>query len=151
MSEINIIHTTTQDGPQVFKVVACGYYAANNKLSISIEGDNLDEEGFPENLSFCLENHPFSGEFHVGDVFECNGGGGFNIPGQTSSWGYHGEHAEKTNIKLVVLTVKDSEILFSLHVIHDDMNYFGKKAKDCISSAIILALPVPLNQIWNPG
>jgi hypothetical protein len=93
-----------------------GYFIHNNndQISISIESDlDEDQDCVTEEMFFCLEKHPFSGNFNSGDIFSVIVPKSGKQNGVTKGWAYFGEHSSEVQIKLTVMEVKQGdEIIF---------------------------------------
>lgn len=151
---MNQLHAVNQDGPKDFVLESGGYFIGNGKITISVETRDIKPESDAV-LLLCLENHPFSGKFSIGDVYQCIGGGMNKSSSQTDepmSWGYHYEHHMKNDLRFEVLEIDNDLITFRVDSTHDDLNFYGSKAKDCITSGVVQLREVKkASDLWNPS
>jgi hypothetical protein len=154
MPELNHLLISHQDGDQVFKLETGGYSIKEGKLAISIQAENVDEEGFPDCAYICIHNHPVVDKIQVGDVFECNGGmfaEDADQPDSIKANAYFTFHAEELYVKWTVIKVDKEIIRFSLAARHDDVDYYDSRAEECPTSGIFDLSLKELSELWIPS
>ena len=158
MIEENQLEIFHQDGNIAFGLTKGGYSIENNILSVSIEAERLDDGEFPSCAYFCIFDFHISGELKVGKSFHykrvANDFGEYidlheqqNQPKAHAYFGFHVTHLECT---WTILEIDGEKVVFSLEAIHDDTDYYDKRAKPKPTRGLFRLSPSPISALWIP-
>lgn len=149
----NVLTINHQDGLETLLLTKGGYAIDDGKLAISIETENVDDEGWPPCALFCIYNCPISGDLSVGDTFECEGGmfaDDAEVEGAKMANAYFTFHAEEVFVRWTVTDVCDGSVVFRLEAKHDDTDYYDDRAQECPTNGTFVLTPKPKSELWIP-
>ncbi|QDT71674.1 hypothetical protein I41_08340 [Lacipirellula limnantheis] len=153
MAYENILTVGHQDGLQSLRLTKGGYCCEDNRLAISIETENTNDDGWPPVALFCIYNHPLDRDPCAGDVFECNGGmfaEDADDADVTHAAAYFTFHAEEVYVQFTVIEVRQDTLVVDFRAKHDDTAYYDAQAKECPTSGTFVLSRQPLKNLWIP-
>lgn len=149
-NQLTILH---QDGDVTFDLIKGGYCLENGSLTISIETERADKEGFPDCALFCISDHPVSGALKPGDSFtgeNCDTGIDISRTASAEAFAYFEFHALNVHTIWTVVSIDKDDIRFSLLARHDDVDYYDQRAKPTPTRGEFTLSPRLRSELWNP-
>jgi hypothetical protein len=139
-----------QDGDLVYSLDRGGYAVQAGTVTVSVETVPLTEDQFPDRALFSLVDAPLTGELRVGLVFEARSIAGETVEGGGAANAYFGFHADDIALRLTVKEVTPNHAVFALEAEHDDVNYYGARARRTTTTGLFTLASVPRDQLWTP-
>ena|GEM_PF-992509 len=142
----------TQDGDLEYRFEKGGYCLENGAITISVQCEAVEDDGFPPVALFCLENHLLLEAPQVGDVYSHIGGMSVNKESRPHrAWAYFSFHADQVTQTWTVEAVEGDALTFLLVASHEDVNYYDERAKTTETKGHFRLLPVRREELWIPS
>jgi hypothetical protein len=140
-----------QDGELAYWLEQGGYNLKSGHIRISVRTKAVGDDQFPDCALFCVDDHPVSLPLSVGDVFEANSDWLETDADGPCAYAYFTFHAEDVSVKWTAKEVAESNVLFALEARHDDINYYGDRAKPTLTEGLFRLEPKSPAELWSPN
>ena len=114
-----------QDGDIRYELEHGGYAIEDSALYLSVRTRPIDPDVFPETYSFAVEGYPLVHGM-LPQVIELSSNA---LDGPPNVHVYTTFHALAVQATLGIVVQDDPQMVVTLHVVSDDVDYYGEKAK----------------------